>query len=252
MLNTLIALTAAHVLADFVLQSAGMVQYKRRVGVFLLHILVVALSALLALGPRTVGDVLALVAFVAAAHGLIDAIKTGLMPQRPADAFWALKLFGGDQVAHIASLVAGAALWPAVFEQGFWPAVLGAQGASMLVGAMVLGTGLVLATRVGAIVIGLLMQGLIEPETPTTQPPTASALRAGIWIGWLERGLVFGFVLLDQFAAIGFVIAAKSILRFEYARKAEQSERVIIGTMASFGWAIGCAVLAQRLWNVVL
>ena len=96
------------------------------------------------------------------------------------------------------------------------------------------------------------MQGLIEPETTIVQPPTASALRAGIWIGWLERGLVFGFVLLDQFAAIGFVIAAKSILRFEYARKAEQSERVIIGTMASFGWAIGWAVLTQRLWYVVL
>ena len=107
MLNTLIALAAAHVLADFVLQSAGMVQYKRRIGIFLLHISFVALSALLTLGPRPVGDVLALVAFVAAAHGLIDAIKTWLMPQRPADAFWALKLFGGDQVAHIASLAVG-------------------------------------------------------------------------------------------------------------------------------------------------
>ena len=38
--------------------------------------------------------------------------------------------------------------------------------------------------------------------------------KAGLWIGCLERILILIFVLMDQFEAIGFLIAAKSIFRF--------------------------------------
>ena len=43
--------------------------------------------------------------------------------------------------------------------------------------------------------------------------------------------------------AIGFLIAAKSVLRFGAVREeARLSEYVIIGTLASFGWAILMAI----------
>lgn len=73
--------------------------------------------------------------------------------------------------------------------------------------------------------------------------------RAGMWIGRLERILILTFVLLDRFDAIGFLIAAKSILRFgdtSGADSRKESEYILIGTMMSFAIAIGIGLLAKR------
>lgn len=57
------------------------------------------------------------------------------------------------------------------------------------------------------------------------------------------------FILIDQPTSIGFLIAAKSILRFGEIKDTSQrkvAEYIIIGTFLSFGWAILVAVLTQR------
>ncbi|MFT6335902.1 MAG: hypothetical protein ACJATI_002657 [Halioglobus sp.] len=51
-------------------------------------------------------------------------------------------------------------------------------------------------------------------ELTTTEQERGSLKNAGIWIGVLERVLVLVFVLFSEMQAIGFLIAAKSILRF--------------------------------------
>ena len=52
-------------------------------------------------------------------------------------------------------------------------------------------------------------------------------------------GAVMSRQQLDQAAGIGFLIAAKSVLRFETTSKDQKAgEYVIIGTLASFGWAL--------------
>jgi hypothetical protein len=62
---------------------------------------------------------------------------------------------------------------------------------------------------------------------------------AGRIIGLLERGLIFALILLGQPAGVGLLIAAKSILRFGAVKDDRAlSEYVIIGTLASFSWAI--------------
>ena len=64
---------------------------------------------------------------------------------------------------------------------------------------------------------------------------------AGKWIGILERVLVLTFVLTAQFQAIGFLIAAKSILRISVKSEAHArllSEYVLVGTFISFAIAI--------------
>ncbi|MGV3504764.1 MAG: DUF3307 domain-containing protein [Adhaeribacter sp.] len=61
--------------------------------------------------------------------------------------------------------------------------------------------------------------------------------KAGMYIGMFERVLVLIFVLSDQFEAIGFLIAAKSILRFSdrtEQKPRKQTEYVLIGTLISF------------------
>jgi Protein of unknown function (DUF3307). len=67
---------------------------------------------------------------------------------------------------------------------------------------------------------------------------------SGELIGWLERGLMLLFVVLSQYEAIGFLVAAKSILRFNDATKGEKSEYVLTGTLLSLAVAIGLGLLA--------
>jgi len=61
-------------------------------------------------------------------------------------------------------------------------------------------------------------------------------------IGIIERFLVLTFVILNQFEAVGFLIAAKSILRFKDDNTIK-TEYVLIGTMLSFGIAIALGII---------
>ena len=67
---------------------------------------------------------------------------------------------------------------------------------------------------------------------------------AGALIGNLERILTIVFVLLGQFEAIGFIVAAKSILRFKDTDTAK-TEYVLAGTFLSFGIAILCGLMSR-------
>ena len=73
--------------------------------------------------------------------------------------------------------------------------------------------------------------------------------KAGEYIGILERILVLLFVIFQQYPAIGFLITAKSILRFssnnEEPRK--QTEYILIGTFLSFTLTIITGLLLNQL-----
>lgn len=77
--------------------------------------------------------------------------------------------------------------------------------------------------------------------------PSADTLYdAGKWIGITERIVIFSFVLLNQYEAIGFLIAAKSLLRFrEGDNAAKQSEYVLVGTLLSYALAILIGLLTK-------
>lgn len=247
MLETLIALLFAHVVADFVVQTRAQIEAKRRPWVFMGHIGCVAVLTAVALGMATFAG-LAAVVLIAVSHAVIDALKIHPRVEARAAAmsFGALRLFAIDQLAHWLFAGLAAAFWPHVFARGFWPALLtAAQTYWLLVGFVLVG-GFWLATRVGHLLLALLLDGFQRAYRESVDSPDSPQLPgAGAWIGWLERTLVFLFVLLGQFNAIGFVIAAKSVLRFQHARQPRVSEIVIIGTLASFGWAIIVALLVQ-------
>lgn len=64
---------------------------------------------------------------------------------------------------------------------------------------------------------------------------------AGKYIGILERILVFTFVILDHWEAVGFLITAKSVFRFGDLRESKErklTEYILIGTLISFGISI--------------
>lgn len=69
---------------------------------------------------------------------------------------------------------------------------------------------------------------------------------AGKYIGVLERIFVFGFIILNQWSAIGVLIAAKSVFRFgdlSRAKDRKLTEYMLIGSLLSFGLAIVIGLL---------
>ncbi len=73
-----------------------------------------------------------------------------------------------------------------------------------------------------------------------------SLVRAGRFIGNVERVITLTLVLSNQFAAIGLFMAAKSVLRLK-ENDFRTSEYVLVGTLLSFGIAIVLGIFSVRV-----
>lgn len=88
-----------------------------------------------------------------------------------------------------------------------------------------------------------------EIETPERERDSLGD--AGLWIGVLERLLIVTFVLMNEFSAIGFLIAAKSIIRFgdkDIIHPRKQSEYILIGTLLSFCFALFTTLIGIKIF----
>jgi hypothetical protein len=90
----------------------------------------------------------------------------------------------------------------------------------------------------------------IKINPPISETPNAGESEipnAGKLIGITERIIALSLILYGQFAAVGFIIAGKSILRFKES-DLPKAEYVLIGTLLSFGIAIlaGIAILITK------
>ncbi len=225
MTETFAALLCAHVFADFVLQTGYIAANKARPRVLLLHAAIVLLTAQAALGRVDAWELPAL----ALLHAATDWLKSRLRAP-------GLAAFLADQGAHIAVLALIAALRPALWAGSLW------SGLDWLPGLMAAVAGAILTTRAGGFAVGMLMRPWSDVDLPTGLP------NGGLLIGLLERGLIFLLVMVGQPAGIGFLIAAKSVLRFETTSKDQRAgEYVIIGTLASFAWALALSYATLRL-----
>ncbi|WP_138465244.1 DUF3307 domain-containing protein [Poseidonocella sp. HB161398] len=225
MLETSAALLLAHVLADYAFQTDWIVENKHRFRVLALHGAIVFAASWLALGFAG----LPLVAAVTALHMATDAAKTRFVPAR----LWG---YLADQAIHISAVFALPAFFASGWAQGLWAAHLPAAAPA----AMALAAGALFATRAGGIAVQMLIAPLMERDWSLRAQVNGGGLKgAGALIGHLERGLAFISVLTGNVAGIAVLVAAKSALRFSDAQKSRKvAEYVIIGTMASVGWAV--------------
>lgn len=232
MYETLLALLVAHLVADFPLQPAWMIRHKRHPAVLGLHALIVVGTAALALG----GWPGALLLILVGTHLVMDAVKVYLLQD-------SLGSFTVDQVVHLVVILALAFGFPGTFAQGWWAALPAGLAAAYPLGLCLLG-GAIASLMVGAIVI----RKATAPFTRQLSGDISGLESGGTYIGWLERALVMLLILIGQPAGVGFLITAKSILRFGDVRDSAQrklTEYIIIGTFMSFGWGLLIAVLTQ-------
>jgi len=234
MLRIFTAIFTAHLLGDFILQTQWMVERKRQTSVLALHVAFVTGASYLLIGAFEWRVLL----LIASTHFAVDAMKVHWFKD-------SLAAFVGDQLVHSAVLVGLAFYFPNATDTGWWMA-LGPDKLKWYFAALSCVSGVVLCIPGG----GILIAKLIEPFAGEIRDYEIKGLmRGGQYIGWLERSLVLIFVLIDQPTGIGFLIAAKSILRFGEIKDTTQrkvAEYIIIGTFLSFGWALLIAVLTQK------
>ncbi|WP_049773522.1 MULTISPECIES: hypothetical protein [Oceanithermus] len=72
-------------------------------------------------------------------------------------------------------------------------------------------------------------------QVPGVQGVEPGLAQAGRWIGYLERLMILTMILAGAYNGVGFVFAGKAIARFQ---SREQTEYYLLGTFASFAWAV--------------
>ncbi|ANW95772.1 hypothetical protein AXE80_05525 [Wenyingzhuangia fucanilytica] len=229
-------LLIAHVLGDFVLQSSKWVKDKEKkkfASKYLyIHTAIHALLLLIAFGFQT--KYLWTVILISISHLLIDGIKL-LKPIKNTRV-----LFFADQIAHLIVIGLVALQWG---NLKFDVKTIITEQNLLLVFA------LLLLTSVTSIVLKVIFS-VWHKEIEEVSKEDSSLKNAGKYIGILERLFVFTFVVLNQWQAIGFLLAAKSVFRFGDLTKAKDrklTEYILVGTLLSFGIAIVIGIVYQYL-----
>ena len=234
MITLFLKLMLAHLLGDFVFQPTSWVidkkKHKSWSPYLYAHIGVHAVLLAIVLQCNTqywLGVLCILIS-----HYLIDWIKLEL------EGKWKEGyLFFADQVMHIAVLLAVAAIYA---SSGIdWSFLFSSKYLLLL-------CAVVMVTYAASVTMRVIMDYWKVKDDEAGD----SLTRAGKYIGMIERLLVFLFVVLNQWSAIGFLIAAKSILRFSDLSKAKDrklTEYIIIGTLLSIAIAIMTGLLYKYM-----
>lgn len=110
------------------------------------------------------------------------------------------------------------------------------NGDKILQNVLIYWTGGLLAMfEANYIVVYVLKKMKLGPSTPQKQYQLFSDrdLGRGRMIGYLERLIIFAFVLNGNIGSIGFVLTAKALARFRELDNREFAEYVLIGTLLS-------------------
>lgn len=244
MMETFTALITAHLLADFVLQTDSMIARKREKRILALHALNICIITIVALGVRT-HTALMITMIIIASHFVMDYLKVHFLDDT-------LHFFALDQGVHLAVIAVVTAWHPEASSIGWWSELTGQQQAQLYAG-MTLISGIIISVPLGGVLIKKLVAPLAPPQVTSggsgAGQPVTGMIRGGKYIGWLERSISMMFILAGKAEGVGFLIAAKSILRLRDISTDEErhvAEYIIIGTFLSFGWAMLVTLLTAK------
>lgn len=170
---------------------------------------------------------------IAVSHLLVDAMKCYASKCK--------SIFFIDQLIHLIVIVAVCYLWNCTLPDCL-------SGVEEKYFALSLGV-LVCLKPSNIIIKEIFKFADIKVNKGGDDDNTGDLPNAGKLIGVVERLLSLVFVLLGQYEAVGFIIAAKSLLRFAEGDKAK-SEYVLIGTLLSFSMAIFVGVAIKLYYGL--
>lgn len=227
-----------HILGDFYFQTDRLAESKQsRQPALLQHCFLYAIAMVLVSIPFFSWKLFWAALLLGVLHCFVDECKFLFEKHHKTGK----KLFLADQAIHLCCIVIVAGvltgktifLQPMAWFQSF-EAVFGIPIFSVIAWLTLL---LVNYKPAGITVFRLI--GDMKPEDK--EEPEKNA---GRWIGLLERLLMMIFLVLDQFAAIGLVLTAKSIARYDRISKDQQfAEYYLLGTLLSTLIAVASTLL---------
>lgn len=156
-----------------------------------------------------------------------------------------LRVFLADQLVHLAVILVFAQWW--IAKNSDWCQLAFLQDLYVQHPLRVKTTVAMLLALKPANILILLILGACKVRIIQSESEDHGNFHSGELIGWLERGLMLLFVVMSQYEAIGFLIAAKSILRFSEASSgSEKSEYVLTGTLLSLSTALALGIAVTR------
>jgi hypothetical protein len=227
-----VSLLLAHFVGDYLLQSGPLCKQKREKKVRswfqYVHALIIAILSWVAIWDIDLW-------YVALAIGLLHLIFDIGKSYVKEENVWTFVL---DQVLHI--LVMAVAAWVCVHRLGWsdpaWltPPVMWAEAIAV--------AGIICWRPANFLIRSVLQYNRVAiPSDPNT-------FHAGQLIGILERWLILVFILIGHYEVIGFLIAAKSIIRFgDHDR--DKTEYFLAGTLLSIAIAVGCGLLVLMVFK---
>ncbi|WP_117880375.1 DUF3307 domain-containing protein [Aureibaculum luteum] len=223
----ILQLLLAHVLTDFVFQNTKMVKHKRnykgKSWYLYAHSLLAGVLTYIILQDW---NQFLIPIVIVITHFFIDLWK---LHQKKDN----LKYFIIDQILHLMILVIA---WLYLIN-GFSEVLPAIATFFTSTQALAIFTGYLIVIFPVGFIIGKATERW--QKEISNEEAQSSLNKAGRYIGIFERILVLTFILINNFAAIGFLIGAKSILRFSDTKGArKQTEYVLIGTLMSFAICI--------------
>ena len=241
-------LIVAHFIADFYLQKHSWIMCKvankqLSIGLFkhmLVHLVLTSVAIVFSGVLLGYQALIALVVIIVS-HYLIDIWKTYRQ--------FVLRYFLIDQIGHLI-VIAAISIW--LSDLSFQAALLQVQLFFDAKTLMIIGLYLFLCKPVSLLIT--LSLTTYTNQFDDVEKANEGLASAGELIGFFERGLIASFILLDQFAGVGFLLAAKSVFRFGDMRRQSDrklTEYIMLGTLLSFSFAIGVGKLADYLLAIL-
>jgi hypothetical protein len=228
-----IKLLLAHLIGDFLLQPNNWVLDKEKKKIaskyLYIHVLLHFVVTMLLLWDLSFWKI---VLIITISHYIIDLVKLY------ANALFENKSipFFIDQVLHIAVL--------------YCCAFYGNLKEHTLDLFAHLDWGLITAFIFVSFPAGIIMAKLLQKMSDKLEMNHKSLPNAGKYIGIIERIFVLIFIILGRWEAIGLLITAKSVFRFNDLKESNSrklTEYILIGTLLSFGIAIITGIVYTRL-----
>jgi hypothetical protein len=239
LIQILVPLLTAHFLVDFILQTDEDVKRKQSIFVFSKHIVLVTLLSYLLVGSW---GCFTIPLVILISHAFIDLLKRTIKKD-------SLTIFLVDQVAHYLvilglSLYIQSELMDGVTNQ-FWLYVFG----SNYIKTLVIIISVIIVTKFSSIIISYIIKPF-QVKIFKSESNNKEEIKTGRIIGYLERIIILVLFIAEIPAVVGFLITAKSILRYAEIKNEKDKvmvEYVLIGTLLSFTIGISIAFITSQI-----
>jgi len=214
-------------MTDFVMQTKKSVENKVKLSTNLLHGFILLIVSSVIFIDILDFRILLMLVFISVLHSAIDYLKARFSLISHSKRDWLI--FAGDQILHVLTIIVAILFfYPSYGYTLFQETILLTGQAEWFKIAFFF----ILITAGGSY-----FTASVCKRFTSKLDQGYSLENAGQYIGVLERIVIAASILIGRYELIGFLIAAKSIIRHNTDRDRAFTEYFLIGTLTSFLWA---------------